>query len=170
MGWQAIKERLRRLFRRHHWQYIVWHTAAHGNPRTGEVYDTTAAQIDAWHKAQGWQKIGYHFVVRLNGDLETGRELDEIGAHVEGLNHRAIGICFSGHGDLQPLTDAQVQTGVNLTVALCKAYHIPVSRVLGHRECAEILKRPLFKTCPGKLVDMRVMRVKIQEVLNALQE
>ncbi len=159
------------------WRYVVWHTAAHGNAQTGEVYDTTAEQIRAWHRARGWRDIGYHFVVRLTGQIEEGRPLNERGAHVEGLNRVAIGICFSGHGDLAPLTEAQERAGVNLTVALCKAYNIPYWRVIGHREVNELIAQRLlapryqvFKTCPGRLVDMRAIRIKVKEVLDALQE
>lgn len=166
---------LRRDWRR--WRYVVWHTAAHGNPKTGEVYDTTAAQIDAWHKAQGWRKIGYHFVVRLDGTIEEGRLLNEEGAHVRGLNRSAIGICFSGHGDLQPLTALQMRAGLALTAALCRQWGIPVHRVIGHREVNRLVEAGVLpveyrvsKTCPGKLVDMREVRVRLQEVLDAISE
>lgn len=159
------------------WRYIVWHTAAHGDPKTGAVYDTTATQINAWHKAQGWNKIGYHFVVRLDGTIEEGRALSEVGAHVRGLNKGAIGICFSGHGDLQPLTDAQRKAGIALTAALCRYWKIPVHRVIGHREVNELItagvlapQYRVYKTCPGKLVDMRSVRLQIQEALDAFQE
>lgn len=157
------------------WRYIVWHTAAHGNPQTKQVFDTTAAQIDAWHKAQGWNKIGYHFVVRLNGDIEEGRALNEVGAHTRGLNSQAIGICFSGHGDLQPLTEAQMSKGIALTVALCRLYNIPARNVIGHREVNELVQQKqlaieyrVSKTCPGRLVDMREVRARVQEVLDAV--
>jgi len=167
---RAWLARLREKALGRRWRYVVWHTAAHGNVRTGEVYDTSAAQIDAWHRAQGWRGIGYHFVVRLDGRVEEGRSLSEVGSHVRGLNRQAIGICFSGHGDLQPLSDAQVRAGVALTAALCKSYGIPVHRVLGHRECGELVGYAIGKTCPGKLVDMREMRVKVQEALDAVSE
>lgn len=169
--------RLKQRVFRPRWKYIVWHTAAHGDPKTGAVYDTTAAQIDGWHRARGWQKIGYHFVVRLDGTIEEGRMLSETGAHARGLNQHAIGICFSGHGDLQPLTDAQRNAGIALSAALCRYWNIPVHRVIGHRELNDLInagvlapKYRVYKTCPGKLVDMRTIRTQIQEALHALQK
>lgn len=58
--------------------------------------DDSAADIDRWHKAKGWRKIGYHFVIRLDGTIETGREIDEVGAHCKGQNTHSIGICYIG--------------------------------------------------------------------------
>lgn len=169
--------KLKRKIAAPHWRYIVWHTAAHGNPKTGDVYNTTAEQINRWHRAQGWNKIGYHFVIQLDGTIEEGRTLDEPGAHTRGLNRQAIGICFSGHGDLKPLTEAQRKAGIALTAALCQHHHIPPHRVIGHREVNDLINAGVLsqqyrvqKTCPGKLVDMRDIRTQIMEVLNALQK
>lgn len=171
---ETILQKIRELVIPIRWRYIIWHTAAHGNPATGEVYDTTARQIDAWHRAQGWSKIGYHFVVRLDGRVEEGRLLSEAGAHVRGLNRQAIGICFSGHGDLQPLTEAQLHSGVTLTVALCRQWQIPAHRVLGHREVNDLIRAGVLgieyrvsKTCPGRLVDMRDVRVRVMQALQS---
>lgn len=143
---------------RRNWNYIVWHTAA--DPRNNGEYDTTRADIDRWHKANGWSGIGYHYVVRKDGSIEVGRSLNQIGAHVKGLNSEAIGICFSGHGDLQPLTEKQVTAGIRLTKLLMKIYKIPVTHVIGHREANKFLP-PTYhttKTCPGKLVNMDNIR------------
>jgi N-acetyl-anhydromuramyl-L-alanine amidase AmpD len=148
------------------WRYIVWHTAA--DPRDRGKFDTSAEEIDAWHKANGWSGIGYHFVIRKTGMIERGRSTDEIGAHVRGLNHQAIGICFSGHGDLEPLTEAQQLTGIRLTKILMKRYNIPVENVIGHREVNLLIQKKQLdkafwvrKTCPGKLVDMDKIREQI---------
>lgn len=140
------------------WRYIVWHTAA--DPRDGGMRDTSASEIDSWHRANGWSKIGYHYVIRRDGRIENGRGLDEVGAHVRGLNSQAIGICFSGHGDLQPLTEKQLSSGLRLTKTLMKLYGIPVSNIIGHREVNKILppKYHVSKTCPGKLVNMDNIR------------
>ena len=145
--------------------YIIWHTAAYGNPATKEVYDTTAADIDQWHKARGWDGIGYHYVVRLDGTIEEGRPLTKPGAHARGLNRNSIGICFSGHGDLQPLTYAQLMAGLDLTEDLMKSERVPWMNVIGHRELRILIKEgalsPRFhtsKSCPGHLVDMDKVR------------
>ena len=57
---------------------------------------SSAKDIDDWHRKRGWKCIGYHFVVRRDGTVETGRRLDEVGAHVVGHNRYSIGICYEG--------------------------------------------------------------------------
>ena len=69
---------------------IILHCSA-----TVEGKDFTAADIDRWHKEKGYKKIGYHFVIDLDGTIETGRQLNEVGAHCKGHND-SIGICYIG--------------------------------------------------------------------------
>ena len=38
--------------------------------------------IDRWHKARGWRGCGYHFIVLMDGTIETGRKIEECGAHL----------------------------------------------------------------------------------------
>jgi hypothetical protein len=67
-----------------------------------------AAIINSWHKERGFGKIGYHKVIlngcrqssrdyndKIDGMVEDGRELNEIGCHCYGHND-AIGICLIG--------------------------------------------------------------------------
>jgi hypothetical protein len=62
--------------------------------------DIGAAEIREWHVEKGWDDIGYHFVIRRNGETEIGRPFDMQGAHVSGWNACSIGICLIGgrHG------------------------------------------------------------------------
>jgi len=62
--------------------------------------------IRQWHMNKGWSDIGYHYVIRRNGAVELGRDLDkdgdvdeEIGAHAYGHNATSIGICLIGGVD-----------------------------------------------------------------------
>lgn len=59
--------------------------------------DFSVADIDRWHRAQGMNGIGYHYVVRLDGTVEKGREVEVAGAHCLGWNGR-IFIYGSGRG------------------------------------------------------------------------
>ena len=45
---------------------------------------------------RGWKDIGYHFVIRLDGTIELGRPIAEVGAHCAGHNAESIGICYVG--------------------------------------------------------------------------
>ncbi len=58
-------------------------------------------EIDQWHKSRGWTGIGYHFVVRRNGEVELGRPLEKIGAHCMNHNRHSIGICYEGGLDAE---------------------------------------------------------------------
>lgn len=63
--------------------------------------DFGADDIRRMHKAQGWSDIGYHYVVRLDGTVENGRDVDVIGAHVSGYNAHSIGVVYVGGLDNQ---------------------------------------------------------------------
>ncbi len=54
-------------------------------------------EIDRWHRQHGWRNgCGYHYVVRRDGTVETGRPLEMIGAHCQNHNSHSIGICYEG--------------------------------------------------------------------------
>ncbi|GIV05502.1 MAG: hypothetical protein KatS3mg016_1077 [Fimbriimonadales bacterium] len=155
---------------------IVWHTAAHG--RDGQAFDTTAAQMDQWHRERGWSEIGYNVVIRFDGTIEKGRDPRKIPAGVAGINETTYHLCFSGHGDIAPLTPQQLQSGVQHTIAMLQKYGLTERFlnepegliVMGHREVNELVKRglaptPTLKTCPGKLVDMNQIRLLIRQRL-----
>ncbi len=65
--------------------------------------DIGAKEIDGWHRKKGWNGIGYHYVIRRTGKVETGRPISRQGAHVgkprPGWNRRSIGICMIGGVD-----------------------------------------------------------------------
>lgn len=144
-------------------EYIILHTAAHGTPKKN--YDTTAAQIDEWHRARDWDCIGYHYVVRLDGTIEPGRPEDKQGAHCRsmGMNRKSLGICFSGHADFHDWTDAQAKAGRILVRELMAKHSIPVANVLGHRETGAP------KRCPGQLIKMDDVR-RVITALNGLPQ
>jgi N-acetyl-anhydromuramyl-L-alanine amidase AmpD len=58
--------------------------------------DIGAEEIDQWHKANGWNGIGYHYVIRRDGMVELGRPLQDIGAHARGYNSCSVGVCMVG--------------------------------------------------------------------------
>lgn len=107
--------------------------------------DVDADEIRRWHvKERGWADIGYHFIIRRDGTVQTGRDMDkdgdiyeEIGAHVAGWNKNSIGICMiGGKGDdgkaENNFTDRQFHS-LETLVRVIKADY-PKSTVHGHRE------------------------------------
>ncbi len=113
--------------------FIVIHCSA-----TPAGMDIGAKEIDRWHRAKGWFRIGYHFVIRRDGSIEYGRELNAVGAHAVGFNERSIGICLVGgvaKDNKTPennYTPAQWLTLEKLVSELEQQF--PKAKVVGHRD------------------------------------
>ena len=107
--------------------------------------DVGVAEIDRWHRERGFDGIGYHYVVRLDGTIEEGRPYHRDGAHAQGWNHRAVGICYIGGYDAKgrpadTRTPQQRSALISLILRL-KREHPTLVRILGHRDVAR-------KECP----------------------
>jgi len=125
-------------------KFIAIHCSA-SNPKM----DIGVEEIDRWHRARGFVKIGYHYVIRRDGTLEMGRPTTEIGAHVEGYNSSSIGVCLVGGVDSSKLmkpednfTPAQFGSLTILLTGLTKLY--PGAVVQGHRDFPNVAK-----ACPS---------------------
>ncbi|MBQ1652670.1 MAG: N-acetylmuramoyl-L-alanine amidase [Bacteroidales bacterium] len=118
---------------------IIIHCSA-----TKEGHPFFAADIDRWHKAQGWSGIGYHYVIDIDGKVETGRAEYQTGAHAKGHNANSIGICYIGGLDINgkpkdTRTPEQRKSLAELVARLKVKY--PKATVHGHNEFAN-------KACP----------------------
>jgi N-acetylmuramoyl-L-alanine amidase len=47
-------------------------------------------------EGNGWSDVGYHYYIKLNGQLQLGRPIERSGAHTYKHNNDSIGICFEG--------------------------------------------------------------------------
>lgn len=118
--------------------YIAIHAAD-----TYAYMDIGLAEIDQWHRDKGWSSCGYHYVIRRDGTLETGREMYSMGAHVKGYNHESIGICMAGGratdgGPEDNFTTAQYHTLRAVLRQLVRLF--PGAAVLGHRNFPNVTK------------------------------
>ncbi len=128
-----------------------------------------AATIRRWHtdpppRGNGWSDIGYHFVVlngcrkagafdpNLDGLVEPGRPVEQVGSHVYGHNETSLGICLvggrtrSGQSVMDSwLTDKQRVALFALLDDLLSRY--PDARIAGHHELNPA------KTCPNLNMD-----------------
>ncbi len=120
---------------------IIVHCSA-----TREGADFHASDIDRWHKRRGYKKIGYHYVVTLDGSIEGGRLENEVGAHCVGHNSNSIGVCYigglsaDGKAATDTRTDAQKKALEQLLRHLVKKY--PQATIHSHRDYAN-------KACPS---------------------
>jgi len=126
---------------------IIVHCSA-----TREGDDSINAEvIDRWHKKRGWKGIGYHFVILIDGSIETGRMINKCGAHTKGMNCSSIGVCYIGGVESERNEDGkyeakdtrtpeQIATLLELLRLLKKIY--PEAKINGHRDFAA-------KACPS---------------------
>ena len=108
---------------------------------------SSALDIDRWHRASGYKSIGYHFVVRRDGNIETGRRLEEIGAHCADHNRHSIGICYEGglDKDWQP-TDTRTPEQRKSLRELVERMHayFPEALIVGHHDLNPMKACPCF--------------------------
>lgn len=104
----------------------------------------TAADIDRWHRQRNFNGIGYHYVVLLDGSIQTGRRPDIAGAHCKGHNKYSLGIVYVGGLDAKgnpkdTRTPAQKASLLRLLKELKSKY--PKASIHSHRDFAA-------KACP----------------------
>lgn len=127
-------------------KHIVIHCSA-----TPDGKVVTVDDIDRMHRERGFKRIGYHFVIELDGTRKPGRALVDIGAHVEGSNAHSIGICMIGTARF-----SEAQWDALYTLVRELEYEFPQAVVLGHRDFSPDLDGDgiiepweWFKLCPG---------------------
>jgi len=123
---------------------IVHYTA------TYEDQDVSKADVDKWHRAQGYNGFGYHGLIRLDGTFEAGRPLDVRGAHCrDGFNNFALGICYAG--GLKRATGPNVGHDTRTAEQTARLIEVinewrdrtkTIREVVGHRDCVKT-------QCPG---------------------
>lgn len=112
---------------------------------TPEGREVSIAEIDSWHRQRGFNGIGYHYVIHLDGRLSRGRSVETPGAHCVNHNSRSIGVCYVGGTDRQgrakdTRTEAQRRALLKLCRELKQKY--PKATIHGHNEFAA-------KACPS---------------------
>lgn len=119
-------------------KYLVVHCSA-----TPASHDIGLKEIDRWHRAKGWLRIGYHHVIRRDGTVEDGRPHTQAGAHEPAVNRSSIGYCLIGGLDKigrpqNNFTPEQMESLTRLLKAHLALY--PGAEVLGHRDIPGVKK------------------------------
>ena len=113
---------------------------------TREEQQVSVDTIRDWHLAKGWNDIGYHFYIDLDGTINKGRNIDKIGAHCKGHNRNSIGICYCGgvesDGKTPKDTRTEVQKESLLHVLKTLKAMYPDAIIYSHNEFAN-------KACPS---------------------
>lgn len=156
---------------------IVIHCSATPNGK-----DIRARHIDEMHRQRSFKRdsqakrnfnpelpsIGYHYVITVDGHIETGRGLEEVGAHVQGRNTGSIGICLIGTDKYKIAQWETLRTClINLSTIIQGRPHATVSGALnaykdmgisikGHRDYSpdlngdgQITRNEWVKDCPN---------------------
>ena len=111
---------------------------------TPEGRRVTVEDVTRWHRDRGFQRIGYHYLISLEGTIWTGRPVEQIGAHTTGHNAESIGVCYVGGVDanMKPKdtrTTAQKESLLRIIRELKQQF--TEATIHGHREFAN-------KACP----------------------
>ena len=121
--------------------YIVIHCAA-----TKASMDIGLTEIRKWHvQDNGWRDVGYHYIIRRNGEVELGRSIRDTGAHAAGYNHKSVSVCMVGgmaedNSVENNFTPHQWVALIMEVKKLSETY--PDAKIIGHNEISE-------KECPS---------------------
>ena len=112
---------------------------------TPEGRAVTVKEVDGWHRARGFDGVGYHYLIGLNGEIWFGRDIEKAGAHTTGQNTNSVGVCYVGGlaKDCKTAKDTRTQAQRDsLLILLAELKQkFPGATVHGHREFAN-------KACP----------------------
>ena len=131
-------------------EIIIHCSATRPKWREDQTLDAKVKEIGRWHREEGYDMIGYHYVIDRDGAVAKGREDHVQGAHckAQGRNRHSLGICLlGGHGSnaddefLDHFTAKQAIAKDKLIKQLRKKY-VGISHVSGHNEYAN-------RACPG---------------------
>ncbi len=147
------------------WTTIVIHHSA--TDRGG------AKRFDQYHrKSNGWDELGYHFVIgngtdTPDGYVEVGSRWhkQKHGAHCKTQgnyhNEHGIGICLVGNFEKEHPTPRQLASLRELVSFLCARCQIPVGRVTTHRDVSKKTQ------CPGQNFDLAALRRSLRHRVGA---
>ena len=106
----------------------------------------SVSTIRKWHLQRGFNDIGYHYVIHLDGKISVGRPIEKVGAHCAYENRGSIGICYVGgmtkdmRKPKDTRTQAQKDSLIKLMHELIYKYNKDMT-IHGHNEYAN-------KACP----------------------
>ena len=113
---------------------IILHCSDSDSPAHDDI-----SIIKRWHRERGFIDVGYHFFITRHGRVQTGRHIDDIGAHCKGENKHSVGICVHGR---DTITDYQLKILKRLINNILLHYALEWDSVFLHSDFSS-------KTCPN---------------------
>jgi len=124
---------------------------------TVEGNNVSAGTIRQWHLRRGWSDIGYHYIIGIDGEIQSGRSVQIQGAHTRGHNEDSIGISYVGGLDANrkpkdTRTEQQKESLVEIIKILKNIY--PKASIHGHRDFSKdqdgdgVERHEWMKACP----------------------
>jgi N-acetylmuramoyl-L-alanine amidase len=172
-GWRA-SESIRRDAPRYasSVRFAVVHHSAGSSSYSKAQAPAVVRAIQVYHvRGNGWDDIGYNFLVDRFGQVYEGRfggvERNVIGAHAQGFNTGSVGVALLGHYDRARLTAAARSALVRLLAWRLDVAHVDPLQALSMPSGGNprfptgipVLLRPIsghrdvgFTSCPGSIV------------------
>ncbi|KAM7348161.1 peptidoglycan recognition protein-like isoform 4-T4 [Cochliomyia hominivorax] len=125
---------------------VVAHTATDSSNSSKDNMQIIR-NIQTFHiDSQGWDDIGYNFLIGCDGNIYEGRGWGVVGVHTYGYNKRSIGIAFIGNFIRALPTEKALNSCKNLLKRAIEEGHLTDNyKLLGHRQC-------IPTSSPGKLL------------------
>lgn len=117
-----------------------------------EGRDVSLATVREWHRARGFEDIGYHVLIHKDGELEHGRDISKIGAHAFGKNNDSVGVLLFGDFSRYEPTVEQLDAATREYHALCRFYNKTLN-VEFHTGLSFPWLRGKRVPCPGPKLD-----------------
>jgi N-acetylmuramoyl-L-alanine amidase len=153
-------------------RFAVVHHSAGSNSYTREQSPAVVRAVQLYHvRGNGWDDIGYNFLVDKYGQVFEGRfggmERNVIGAHAQGFNTGSVGVALLGNYDSIALTAAARSALVRLLAWRLDVAHVDPLETLSMPSGGNprfptgipVLIRPIsghrdvgFTACPGSIV------------------
>ncbi|XP_046803063.1 uncharacterized protein LOC111675638 [Lucilia cuprina] len=125
---------------------IISHTATNSSLSSQENTQLLR-NIQTFHvDVQGWDDIGYNFLIGCDGNIYEGRGWNVVGVHTYGYNRRSLGIGFIGTFSRSLPPEKAIEACKNLLKRGIEEGHLKKDyKLLGHRQC-------IATVSPGRLL------------------
>jgi N-acetylmuramoyl-L-alanine amidase len=91
-----------------------------------------------WRENLGWKSVGYHRIIKANGEIVVLAPDESVTNGVAGHNSNSLHVCYIGGKDMDDRTEAQKKS-MELVLKEWLAKY-PKARITGHRDFPGVKK------------------------------